>query len=76
MSRIEKIAEALEDADGWIRTLEGWEAAALLRQMEEILRLYLRAGVGNSTDFQIQMEADTKTRQLLENTYGQPQAQV
>lgn len=67
MSRIEEIAEALEDADGWIKTPEGWEAAALLRQMEELLRMHLS---GNH------LEANTKALQLLENTYAQPQAQV
>ena len=67
MSRVSDIADALEDACPWIQTREGWEAAALLRQMEDLLRMHLS---GNH------LEANTKALQLLENTYAQPKAQV
>lgn len=48
---VERVAEALDDADGWVRTKEAWEAAALLRSMiDEVERLRKLLGISESGD--------------------------
>lgn len=41
MNLIDKIAEALDDTTPWVATREGWQAAALLREMKSLLERML-----------------------------------